>query len=548
MRKFLGVDIGGTKCAILLAEADGGIHILDKEQFDTLAEQGSEQALQRICQSIAEIMERQGLTKEDVAAIGIACGGPLDSARGRILSPPNLPGWDDVPIVSLLSARFGVPAYLQNDANACALVEWKLGAGRGMQDMVFLTMGTGMGAGIIAEGRLLNGHNNMGGEVGHLRLAEDGPVGFGKAGSFEGFCSGGGMRRQIVDLTRQMIAAEKPPAWVLDGHSEDAWDSRLIAEYARKGDMVALQFYEETGRMLGRGISLLVDMLNPEGVIIGSNFVRYEALLRPAMEEALRKEALSHSLRALRVMGAGMGEALGDYASIMVALHALAIDPLDNSPETDASVLSHFEQLFERYPALFPCREQVMAAYMMLLRCYRRGNKVLLVGNGGSCADCEHIVGELMKGFLLTRPLSQRKKEKIREQTEMLLPHAADLLQQGLPAIALSSHAALSTAVQNDLDAALVAAQQVVGYGVAGDVLIGISSSGNAKNVQLAIATANAMGLETLGLTGKSGGALKQLCDSTVMVPAVDTAQVQELHLPVYHTLCAMVEAKFFKE
>src|SRR5699024_3947977 len=130
-----------------------------------------------------------------------------------ILCPPNLPGWVNIPLARMLTKRYGVPVYIQNDANACALVEWKLGAGRGTRDMIFLTMGTGMGAGIIADGKLLRGHNDMGGEVGHLRLTEDGPVGYGKAGSFEGFASGGGMLRHAQMLTQARMAAGKTPAW-----------------------------------------------------------------------------------------------------------------------------------------------------------------------------------------------------------------------------------------------------------------------------------------------------------------------------------------------
>ena len=172
----------------------------------------------------------------------------------------------------------------------------------------------------------------------------------------------------------------------------------------------------------------------------------------------------------------------------------------------------------------------------------------MAVGNGGSCADCAHIVGELMKGFWLKRPLDEEKRNAIRSATEKLLPGAANLFQQGLPAIDLTSHAALSTAVQNDLDPCMAPAQQVVGYGRPGDVVIGISTSGNAKNVALAVATANTLGIRTIGLTGGSGGRLAELCDCAICVPAHTPAEVQEFHLPIYHALCAMVEAKFFKE
>ena len=546
--RFIGLDIGGTKCAVLLAEVNHGIDIIEKRRFETHTERGFGYAWERLTGAIDGLLADHGMAAGDVRGIGISCGGPLDSRRGLILDPPNLPGWENTSIVEKLTARYGVPAWLQNDANACALVEWRLGAGQGARDMVFLTMGTGMGAGIIAEGRLLCGSRDMGGEVGHLRLAADGPVGFGKAGSFEGFASGGGMDRQARALTRARIAANDPPAWVRDGHGEDEVCVALMADYARRGDPDAGAFFEFIGGKLGEGVALIVDALNPERVVIGSVFARCEDLLRAPMEAALRREAIGHSLEGLQVLPAATGEALGDYASVMVALYALGIDPMAAGDEDDPRVLAHFTRLFERYPQLEGCRADVMRAYGLLLDAYRGGGKLMLVGNGGSCADCEHIVGELMKGFYLKRPLSGDVAAAVRRETEDLFPGAADLFQQGLPAIALTGHPALSTAFQNDVEPVLGAAQQVLGYGRPGDVLIGISTSGNARNVALAVKAARAIGVRTIGLTGGSGGRLRALCDCAVVVPGNSPADVQELHLPVYHALCAMLEAKFFGE
>ena len=546
--RWIGLDIGGTKCAVLLAKLNQGIEILDKIRFDTHAERGFQQAYDRLCAEMENILARNGLDFSRVRAIGISCGGPLDSRRGVIICPPNLPGWENIPLPEMLKQKYGVDAFIQNDANACALVEWKMGEGRGTRDMIFLTMGTGMGAGVIAEGQLLRGHNDMGGEIGHLRLTEDGPVGFYKAGSFEGYTSGGGIGRQAVELTEKLVAEGNPPAWIRDGHSMDEVTAKLMADYAHAGDAQAQAFYAEIGRMLGRGIALLVDAFNPECIVIGSVFVRCEDLLRKSMEAELKKEAIPYSLQDLRVVPASTGESLGDFAGIMVALHALDIDPMKGEAEKDPRVLKWYEELFRRYPELEVCREQVMTAYRMLEECYASGGKVMAVGNGGSCADCAHIVGELMKGFWLKRPLDEEKRNAIRSATEKLLPGAAHLFQQGLPAIDLTSHAALSTAVQNDLDPCMAPAQQVVGYGRPGDVVIGISTSGNAKNVALAVSTANTLGIRTIGLTGGSGGRLAELCDCAICVPAHTPAEVQEFHLPVYHALCAMVEAKFFKE
>ena len=240
--RWLGLDIGGTKCAVLLARLNQGIEILDKIRFDTHAERGFQPTYDRLCAEMENILARNGLDFSRVRAIGISCGGPLDSRRGLIVCPPNLPGWVNIPLPRMLFEKYGVQTFIQNDANACALVEWKLGAGRGTRDMIFLTMGTGMGAGVIAEGQLLRGHNDMGGEVGHLRLTEDGPVGFYKAGSFEGYTSGGGIGRQAAELTEKLIAEGKTPKWIQDGHSLDDISAKLMAEYAHAGDAQAKAF------------------------------------------------------------------------------------------------------------------------------------------------------------------------------------------------------------------------------------------------------------------------------------------------------------------
>lgn len=543
---YIGLDIGGTKCAVVLAQVNHGIQILDKLRFDTCTEKGFDHAWGLLCQATEKMLARAAKAHGQVRAIGVSCGGPLNAREGVVLCPPHLPGWVNIPIVKMLEEKFHLPAFLQNDANACALVEWRLGAGMGSDHMIFLTMGTGMGGGVIAEGRLLQGCCDMGGEIGHLRLTEDGPVGFGKAGSVEGYVSGEAIGRQARELTRERIAAGDPPAWTRDGYEEEQIDAKLMADYARRGDADANALFAFVGKMLGRLLGQLTDAFNPQRIVIGSIFVRCEDLLRPAMEAELEKEAIPVSLRHVRVLPAQTGEAIGDLASVMTALYALDIDPMTVGDEQEEQVLSHFERLFARYPALKPCREDVMDAYLLLRDCYQRGGRLLVCGNGGSCADAQHIVGELMKGFYLKRPLPEDKKKALAPLMDGLLPGAAERLQQGLPAIALTDHQALSTAVQNDQDPLLAMAQQVMGYGRKGDVILGISTSGNAKNVCLAVSAAKGLGLRAIALTGGTGGRLKALCDCAVTAPASSPADVQEFHLPIYHTLCAMLEAKFF--
>ena len=190
---LIGIDIGGTKCAVSLGKraADGGVRLLHRCESRPTAGRAPMELLAELCADARECMAR---APQRPSAAGISCGGPLDSRRGVILSPPNLVGWDEIPAAACISEALGIPARLCNDANACALAEWKLGAGRGCRSMIFLTFGTGLGAGLILDGRLYEGASDMAGEAGHIRLADCGPAGYGKSGSFEGFCSGAVLR------------------------------------------------------------------------------------------------------------------------------------------------------------------------------------------------------------------------------------------------------------------------------------------------------------------------------------------------------------------
>ncbi len=202
-------------------------------------------------------------------------------------------------------------------------------------------------------------------------------------------------------------------------------------------------------------------------------------------------------------------------------------------------------QLFTTYPSLANCREDITQAFSLLLDGYQKGGKLLICGNGGSAADSEHIVGELMKGFLKKRPLPQKEQQELIK----LFPEGEELsnnLQGALPAISLTSHPALTTAFGNDVEPSMVYAQQVYGLGQTGDVFLGITTSGNSKNVLNAAKIAKWKGLTILGMTGTNGGLLRPLCDACICVPETETFRVQELHLPVYHALCAMLEAEFF--
>lgn len=283
---YIGIDIGGTKCAVVRGV---GREIEKKLRFETTDVSST---LERIFSAVEELMT------PEVEKIGISCGGPLDSRLGIIQSPPNLPGWDNIHITEMLEKSFGKKAYLCNDADACALAEWLYGAGQGTQNMVFMTFGTGMGAGLILGGRLYSGSCGMAGEIGHVSLYDPTPTahfGYNKRGAVEGYCSGGGIAQYGKGSAKELgIRAEK-------------------------GDKEAIEIYRRVGEDLGKTIAILVDLLNPEAVVIGSIYARSKSFIEPAMNEKLAELALSQSVKVCRVLPAALGESIGDIAALCVA-------------------------------------------------------------------------------------------------------------------------------------------------------------------------------------------------------------------------------------
>lgn len=211
-------------------------------------------------------------------------------------------------------------------------------------------------------------------------------------------------------------------------------------------------------------------------------------------------------------------------------------------------IYKHIEVLVNRYPVLNSVKDEIVEAYFLLVESYKNEGKLLIAGNGGSAADAEHIVGELMKGFKLPRKLNENFTDKLISENEELGTVLAESLQGALPAIALDGHPALSTAYMNDCEPLLCFAQQVNGYGKAGDVFLGISTSGNSKNILYAATTAHAKGMKVIGLTGAKDSKLTQMSDVCIKGPQTETYMIQELHLPVYHCLCLMLEDEFFGE
>lgn len=314
---YIGLDIGGTKCAVVAG--DSSFTIRRKISFETVTSRGYRKILAEFSSNIQQLMNEFPGRKP--ARIGISCGGPLDSKQGIIYSPPNLPGWDSVPITRIFKDEFGIDTVLQNDANACALAEWMMGAGKGTSNMIFLTFGTGMGAGLIIDGRLYSGTNDLAGEVGHIRVDKTGPLGYGKAGSFEGFCSGGG----IAQLSRTVVTKKMKRGHKVSFCKSETdlagLDAKTVAEAARKGDPVALEIINMSAEYLGRGLAVLIDILNPECIVIGSIYSRNEMLFRPFIEKVLKEEALAPALEVCSIKPAVLGDSIGDYAALCVAIY-----------------------------------------------------------------------------------------------------------------------------------------------------------------------------------------------------------------------------------
>ena len=309
--KIIGIDIGGTKCGVILAEyKNEQVNFIDKSSFLTSDFSSPSEIIAKLIEITSKIIDKT------VISIGINCGGPLNTKQGIILCPPNLKGWINIPIVKYFKDSFNIPCYLQNDANAGAIAEYLFGVGKGCENIIFLTHGTGMGAGLILNGKLYSGTNDMAGEVGHIRLERFGPVGFGKAGSFEGFCSGGGIAR----LAQQMII-EKLQIGEVVNFCEKNITTETLANAAKNGDKLALEVFEISGKYLGRAIALLIDILNPELILLGSIYKKCGDLLEPSMIREIKKEAILFSQNVCKIKACGLGDSINDYEAVSIAIY-----------------------------------------------------------------------------------------------------------------------------------------------------------------------------------------------------------------------------------
>jgi len=307
---IIGLDIGGTKTAIVEGTKEG--EILQRNEFLTQSEKPFLEISSHFFNLINETMQNSEKKGRKSIAISVSIGGPLKIKEGFILDPPHLPGWHNLDLKEIIEKQFpNLPVFVEHDGNAGALAEFYFGVGKGkkeLQHLIFLTFGTGCGAGLIVNGQIVHGATDTAGEIGHFRLADKGPIGFGKAGSWEGFASG----RGLVMLANQMF----PHRW-----PEETQIRQLVKEML-ENDKEALFVATAAGKWLGKGIALLIDAFNPQIIVLGSlAVVLGDRVLKPA-KQIIQKEALPQAVEACLITTSKLGNQIGDVASLMAALNS----------------------------------------------------------------------------------------------------------------------------------------------------------------------------------------------------------------------------------
>lgn len=398
MSILAGIDIGGTKCAVSIGKAtDNSINIITKKQFPT------PESPQTALNTILEILENLS-AERTIDSIGISCGSPLDSKRGIILSPPNLPNWDHIDVITPFQNRFEVPVGLQNDANACALAEWKWGAGKGCQNMVFLTFGTGMGAGLILNGRLYSGTNDNAGEVGHVRLEDDGPIGYGKAGSFEGFCSGGGIAQLAQAKAKVYIANGGTTLFCNSMDDIHLITTKKVGEAAQSGDPLAIEIFQTVAKKLGKGLAIIVDILNPEKIVIGSIYGRQQSLLEPITMEVVELARNEVTVPIVRIDEAMAEEAIKRGNKIGV------IATLSTTMNPTLKLLKDTAKKLEKKVDFQP--DLAEEAYKLLISGDQKGHDALLVEHMSNLSEQTDIVVLAQASMARSVPLLEKNQQR----------------------------------------------------------------------------------------------------------------------------------------
>ncbi|HZT42915.1 MAG TPA: ROK family protein [Chthonomonadaceae bacterium] len=314
---IIGIDIGGTKSAVVLARTDG--EILQRLSEPTRPDlRGPEAVLERLAAKVREVMAAGGVMADEVRGVGVSCGGPLDTRTGVVYAPPNLPGWEAVPVKQILEEALGLPVIVENDANATALAEWRFGAGQGARNLIFMTVGTGIGGGLILDGRLYRGTNDLAGEVGHQTILMDGPLcGCGKRGCLEALASGPAIAR----LAREsLMYGRHKRVLALAGGKPASITAEHVVQAAKEGDSFARQILEDAGTYLGVGIANLIQILNPERVILGTIAVHAGDLLLEPVRKAVADYAWQRSRQVCEILPAALGDRAQDLAAVALVL------------------------------------------------------------------------------------------------------------------------------------------------------------------------------------------------------------------------------------
>jgi glucokinase len=519
----LALDIGGTKLAVGVVTGDGAVHGLVIEPTPRTGDW-------RPAVNLLFDMGRRSLRQADagpIRAVGIACGGPLDAPTGMLLNPPHLPGWVGVPIGPLAAEAFGVPFALENDATAAAVAEHRLGAGRGTSTMLYLTVSTGIGGGAIVNGTLHRGAAGNGGEFGHVMVRRGGRLcSCGRHGCVEAYASG----TSIAERAREALAADRNSTLA----TLPVVTAADVASAASAGDRLAGAVWAETVSLLGSAVTDLVNVFEPDMVVLGGGVTRSGALLLDPVRELVAREAMPPAARAARVQLARLGDLVGVVGAGIIAQELPPRGP--RAPETSSTpsaspdgtsptrsaemadwLRSHLDEHVTVAGAMDDLTEDIRATGALVCEKLAAGGTVYTFGNGGSAADAQHLTGELVGHF---------KRER-----------------RPLPAVTLSTDPSTMTCIANDYSYEDVFARQIDALARPGDIVVAFTTSGRSANVVAALAAGQARGATTLLFAGGDGGPARIHADQTLLVPSKSTQRIQEMHTLMLHVISEMVDA-----
>ena len=502
----LALDIGGTKLAVAAVElpADGSDPvILARVVEPSQVGDGPDRMIDRLVAMGREALRDAAVPDERFVAVGISCGGPLDPVRGVIQEPHHLPGWVDVPLTDRIAAAFGRPAAVENDATAAAMAEHRFGAGRGLDDLVYLTISTGIGGGAISGGHVVRGATGNGAELGHLLAVPGGRAcACGRRGCVQAEASG----TSIAARARELVESGVETSLSRLG---EAVTAEAVAGAARAGDAVAGAAWDAAMRALAAGVTNAINAFDPDVVVLGGGVTRAGTQLFDPVRRAAVPEAMPPMARHVRIVPALLGEDVGVLAGVAVAIDRFGLPRAAGTAQAVDQLLASAAALRDLAPAIDRLGGEIARRLLT-------GGRLIAFGNGGSAAEAQHLVAELVGRF---------RRER-----------------RPLPAIALTADPAVVTAIGNDFGWEEVFARQVEAHAGAGDVVVAISTSGEAENVLRGVAAARRAGALTIGLTGGTGGRLGGAVDEALVMPAAATARIQELHAFVVHALSEIVD------